>query len=121
VTEDEVFSFARNTIRSVWALELLLLLQQDRQRSWRIADLVLELRSSNAVIVPCLDALKSAGLVAGETDAGFRYAPINEELDIVSGELARIYATRPMALAKAIMRTPNEKLSIFSDAFKLKD
>lgn len=121
MTEDEIFAFARNRIRSAWALELLLLLRQDRARTWGIADLVRELRSSEAVIVPCLDALKSEGLVDGVAEEGFRYQPASEDLDAACGELAKLYASRPMALAKAIMKAPNEKLSIFSNAFKLKD
>lgn len=121
MTEDEIFSFASNKIRSAWALELLLLLRRDRARSWSIADLVLELRSSQAVIVPSLDTLKSEGFVGGAVEEGFRYQPVSPELDALCGELAKLYASRPMALAKAIMKTPNEKLSIFSNAFKLKD
>jgi hypothetical protein len=121
VTEDDIFSFARNKIRSAWALELVLVLRRDRTRSWSVADLVRELRSSEAVIVPCLDTLKSEGRVDGRTGEGFRYHPASEELDAACGELAKLYASRPMALAKAIMKVPNEKLSIFSNAFKIKD
>ncbi len=80
-----------------------------------------ELRSSDAVINPCLDGLKAAGLVVPEPEGRFRYAAASPELDVITGELARMYAVRPMAIAKAIMRAPNEKLRIFSDAFKLKD
>jgi hypothetical protein len=120
VTEDDIFAFARNTIRSVWALELLLLLHKVPARGWGVPDLVRELRSSDAVIVPCLEVLKSAGLVAEEV-RGWHYAPATAELDATVAELAKIYAAKPMALAKAIMRAPNEKLTIFSDAFKLKD
>lgn len=121
MTEDEVFSFSSNRIRSVWALELILLLRRDRTRAWAVADLVRELRSSDAVIVPCLDVLKSEGFVGGDIAEGFRYAPASEELDAMCGEVAKLYASRPMALAKAIMKTPNEKLSIFSNAFRLRD
>jgi hypothetical protein len=32
-----------------------------------------------------------------------------------------VYAAKPMAVAKAIMSAPNDKLRIFADAFKLKD
>lgn len=120
MTEDDIFSFARNKIRSAWALELLLLLRQD-PRSWSTSDLVRELRSSETVIVPCLAVLKSEGLVGGAEEEGFRYQPVSEDLDAACGELAKLYASRPMALAKAIMKVPNEKLSIFSNAFKLKD
>lgn len=121
VTEEQVFAFARDTIGSVWALELLLVLQRDQQRTWDVDGLVLELRSSEAVIVPCLAKLKTAGLAIEQDDKTFRYEARTPALDHICRELARIYANRPMALAKAIMRAPNEKLSVFSNAFKLKD
>lgn len=121
MTEDQVFDFARETIKSVWALELLLLLHRDAGRAWSSGELVRELRSSDAVIVPCLDGLKAAGLVVAEGEGRFRYSAASPQLDTATGELSKIYAVRPMAIAKAIMRTPNEKLRIFSDAFKLKD
>lgn len=121
MTEDDIFSFARNKIRSAWALELLLLLHQDPARNWSASELVRELRSSETVIVPCLAVLKSEGLVSGAEEEGFRYQPASEDLDAACRELAKLYASRPMALAKAIMKVPNEKLSIFSNAFKLKD
>jgi hypothetical protein len=35
--------------------------------------------------------------------------------------LQETYAARPMAVVKAIMTAPNEKLRVFSDAFRLKD
>ena len=120
MTEDDIFAFARNTIRSVWALELLLLLHKTPARGWSVGDLVRELRSSDAVIVPSLETLRSAGLAADD-NRGWQYAPATGELSAMVAELAKIYATKPMALAKAIMRAPNEKLTIFSDAFKLKD
>lgn len=121
MTEDQVFAFARNTIRSVWALELLVLLHRDFGRDWDVAELILELRGSEAVILPCLEHLQEAGLVTGDPSGRFRYAASSEELDAAAGELAKLYANRPMALAKAIMRAPSDKLTIFSDAFKFKD
>jgi DNA-binding IclR family transcriptional regulator len=121
VTDDQVFSFARNTIRSVWALELLLLLHRHPARRWSSAELVRELRSSEAVLLPCLETLKAAGLVGEEEKGRFGYIAANPELDAMTEGLARIYATSPIALAKAIMRAPNEKLALFSDAFKFRD
>lgn len=121
MTDDQVFSFARNTIRSVWALELLLLLHRHPARHWSSDELVRELRSSEAVLLPCLEILKAAGLVEDRRNGSFGYAATSPELDAMTEELARIYATSPIALAKAIMRAPNEKLSLFSDAFKFRD
>ena len=121
VTEDEVFAFARDTIRSVWALELLLILRRQPGVSWSGDDLVRELRGSDQVITSCLQHLAHAGLISSDSEGRHRYAPASAELDAVCLKLERIYATRPMALAKAIMRSPNENLRVFSDAFKLKD
>jgi DNA-binding IclR family transcriptional regulator len=121
VTEDQIFAFARDKIRSVWALELLLLLHRNPARRWSAEELVRELRSSEALINSCLDSLKAAGLVSDESDGSFRYAPATPELGTACNELAKVYAARPMSLAKAIMRLPSDKLRIFSDAFKLKD
>ena len=121
MTDDEIFSFAQKKLGSAWALELLLLLYQNPSRTWRHEDLVRELRSSLAVITPCVAALKSAGLVAEDKDGGVRYQAANAELEASTAALARLYASAPMAVAKAIMRAPNDKLSIFSNSFKLKD
>ena len=120
MTDDQVFAFARNTIRSVWALELLLLLHRDPARDWSSDELVRELRSSDGVILPGLETLKSAGLVDERAKGRFGFAAANRELDAMTNELAKVYATSPIALAKAIMRAPNEKLSIFSNAFKFR-
>lgn len=121
MTDDQIFSFARNTIRSVWALELLLLLHRYPTRGWSSDELVRELRSSQAVILPSLETLKAAGLVAEREKGNFGYAAATPDLDAMTEELAKVYATSPIALAKAIMRAPNEKLAIFSDAFKFRD
>src|SRR5687768_17487272 len=42
VNENDVLAFVQRSIKSVWALELLLLLRRDRQRTWRPEDMVLE-------------------------------------------------------------------------------
>ena len=121
MTDDDVLAFVQKSIKSVWALELLLLLRRDRQRFWPIGDLVRELRSSESAVEGALDSLRSTGFVS--TDAGelYRYGPGSAELDGIAARIEVIYAAKPMAVAKAIMSAPNDKLRIFADAFKLKD
>jgi hypothetical protein len=121
VTEDEVLAFVQRSVKSVWGLELLLLLRRERQKSWRVADLVLELRSSEAAVDVALDGLRGAGFVSAEAEDLYRYAPASPELDEVAGRIDAVYAAKPMAVAKAIMSAPNDKLRIFADAFRLKD
>jgi hypothetical protein len=120
VTDEEIFAFVRTSVRSVWALELLLLLRRDPQRAWRSDELVRELRSSPAIVQEELTALRTARLV-GEADGCFRYQPLAPALDALVNGLQTAYAARPMAVVKAIMAAPNDKLRIFSDAFRLKD
>jgi hypothetical protein len=120
VTDEEIFAFVRTSVRSVWALELLLLLRRHPGRAWHPEELVLELRGSPAIVQEELAGLRSAGLVV-EADGRYRYGPASPATDALAAALQETYAARPMAVVKAIMAAPNEKLRIFSDAFKLRD
>jgi hypothetical protein len=119
VNEDEVLAFVQKSIKSVWALELLLLLRRNRQRAWSTKDLVLEMRSSEAAVAEALSGLRGIGFVSAESD-GFRYESSNPDLDRISGSIEELYSTKPLAVAKAIISAPNDKLRLFADAFKLK-
>ncbi len=121
MTEDEVLAFIQRSIKSVWALELLLLLRRERDRAWPTAELVRELRSSDAAVTEAAAGLKSAGFLTTEGGELVRYWPASPELDRIAGEIETIYAAKPIAVVKGIMSAPNEKLRIFADAFKLKD
>ena len=118
MTDEEIFAFIRASVRSVWALELLMLLRRDPARAWHPDELVRELRGSPAIVQEELAGLRSAGLV-GEADGRYRYGPASAAQDGLAGALQETYAARPMTVVKAIMAAPNEKLRIFSDAFKL--
>jgi DNA-binding IclR family transcriptional regulator len=121
VTEDELLKFVQNSIKSVWALEMLLLFRRERQRAWDAGDLVRELRSSDSAVAEALTALHSAGFVTVTADGRYHYGAALPEMDDIAAQIERLYGERPLAMAKAIMSAPNEKLRIFSDAFKLKD
>jgi len=121
VKEEAVFRFLSGSIRSVWALELLVLLRRGRARSWDPDGLVRELRGSQFVVSEAIHNLKHAGLVAQDAEGLTRYQPATAELDDICDAIEALYAAKPMAVIKAIANAPNEKLRIFSDAFKLKD
>jgi hypothetical protein len=120
VTEENLIAFIRTHVTSVGALELLLLLRRERDRDRDAADLVRELRSSPAVVADALGALKKAGLVRESADGRHRYAPSTAELEAAAAGVQELYAVKPLAVVKAIVTAPNEKLRIFSDAFKFK-
>ena len=121
MTDDDVLAFVQNSVKSVWALELLLLLKRERQRSWAIDELVRELRSSEAAVSGALESLRTAGFVATEPVELYSYGPASADLDQMAEHIQAVYAAKPMAVAKAIMSAPNDKLRIFADAFKLKE
>jgi predicted transcriptional regulator of viral defense system len=109
-----------HSLRSLWAIELLLLLHSRQQQRWSIDDLVVELRSSRSLIDGLLSRLHDIGLVERLADGAYRYRPSSPELEALVVELARLHAERPLAIAQAIHGGPDDKLRAFSDAFKLK-
>lgn len=121
MSEDDLLSFVTASIRSVWALELLLLLKGNPQQSWTSDRLILELRSSPVVIADALASLTGAGLVIEDVGQTYRYGAASTALDRLVSELEHLYAARPTTVVKAIVASPTDKLRAFSDAFKLKD
>jgi hypothetical protein len=120
LNEDEIYLFIQQSIGSVWALELLLLLRRTAPRVWSKDELVREIRGSDSIVQDALTRFSTLGLVAA-TDGRHEYRPAGPELAGLVDEIARIYAAKPVSVIKAIMSAPNEKLRIFSDAFRLKD
>ena len=120
MTEEEIYAFVRDSIGSVWALELLLLLRRGDDRVWSSAELVRELRSSDTAVAGCLTKLVGLGIVSS-SEAGYRYQPSSSQLAHAVDELQKLYSAKPISVMKAIMTAPNEKLRIFSNAFRLKD
>lgn len=117
--EDDVVALIRSSIRSVWALELLLVLRRDRQE-WAERELVRELRGSTALVRDGIAALGAAGLV-GECRANATvYRPRTRSLDELAGKLALAYEQTPVAVVKAIAAAPDERIQTFADAFRFK-
>lgn len=118
--DDDVLSFLRTSIRSVWTLELLLLLWRAQERAWSAEELVRELRASDSIVLDGLAALQAAGLVVSVGKNGFRYTPASSVLDGLVQRLAQLYRERPMAVTKALFASPERNLQTFADAFRLK-
>ena len=115
---EKLLRFVESSFRSVWALELLLILKRDR-RTWPSAELVSTMRASELVVSKALDALMSAGLVSADQD-GATYMPINGEVAKCVDELEQLYAARPDAVRRAIVSASASSASAFADAFRLR-
>jgi hypothetical protein len=118
VISDDLLSFIRASIRSTWALELLLFMRKQAPRASAPDDLVRALRATPALIGSCLTQLQTAGLVVREESGAWRYAPASPALDQLTAELEAVYAERPVAIVNAIMTTPTDRLRSFADAFR---
>lgn len=121
ISEDTVLAFAASVFKSVWALELLLVLKRDAARVWEAAELIRELRSSQVVVADALGGLLAAGLITEQESGRYRYRPVSAEIDDLVSELQKIYAVKPAAVIREIVTTPNRKLQQLSDAFKFKE
>jgi hypothetical protein len=118
-SEEDILEFAGGSFRSIWALELLLTLRRSARR-WTPADIIKELRSSRVVVIEALNNLNVAGLVVQEDNGDYRYGGIGQIEQMVS-ELERLYAIKPGLVMRSIVNSPNTKLQILSDAFRIKE
>ena len=118
--DQDLLSFIHSSVRSVWALEVLLLLRRERERGWTAETLARELRANERLVTEVLAGFETAGLVACEA-GGCAYAPAAPVLDQLCARLEAAYRERPVAVVKAIMAAPKDKLQIFADAFRFRN
>jgi len=118
--KQEIFAFIRSHFRSVWALELLCFLRQNRDRALSRAEMVAGLRGSDLVVVQSVESLAAAGLVAAGADGSARYDPASAELDELVARTQTLYAERPDAVRRMIVAAGNPGLAAFADAFRLR-
>lgn len=119
-SEDEVSSFIRATFRSVWALELLCFLRQNRDRAHSHEEMVAGLRGSDLVVTQSLEALAAGGLVLVEADQSARYSPASGKLDTLVEQAEALYVRSPDAVRRTIVAASNPGITAFADAFKLR-
>ncbi len=113
----DLVAFIRGHVRSVWALELLLLLRSNPAARWSSAALVRELRASTKLVQENLAGFERDGLAAQDAE-GWRFAPATSLLEELTGRLAALYRERPMATIALISRI--DPVQSLADAFKLK-
>src|SRR5687768_949097 len=97
---DELSSFIAASFRSVWAIELLLLLKRE-DRACEVDELVTMLRASPEVVARALETLVAAGL-AGNQGATARYIPVSERIAALVEEAERFYGSHPDRVRRII-------------------
>ena len=113
-----VTRFIQSSFRSVWSLELLLLLKRDR-KPWTENAIVEALRASQLVVSQALESLVAAGLVTVSDNGRGDHSPVSGDVAKLIEETEALYAKRPDAVRRLIVAASKPGLTAFADAFKL--
>ena len=117
---EDVERFIRKHVRSVWALEILLLIYRNRERSWTAHELNRELRSSPQLVVDVLLKFERSELITRAAGERYQWNDATPELKRLVAHLAEAYATYPFSVIEAIYSTQVEQIQALADAFKIK-
>lgn len=115
---EDVVLFVTTNLRTVWALELLMLLRGAPDQIWTPAGLTAELRANLAMVDDILRRLEGLGLV-GRDGEGWRYRPVQPDLDDLCAQTEQAYRQKPFAMISLIYRSAGP-LHDLADAFRLK-
>jgi hypothetical protein len=115
--DPELSAFVREHLRSVWAVELLLLLRRDPAHCWRSEILVAELRASTNLVRDVLAGFERSGLAVCDDAGCWRYAPAAQALDELAARLEQAYRERPVAIINLIA-SRGDPIQGLADAFK---
>ena len=114
----KVARFIQSSFRSVWSLELLLLLKRD-EGPWTREALVSALRASDLVVSQALASLVTAGLAAIDAEGRARYTPLSDDVAKLVAETETLYISRPDMVRRLIIAASTPGITAFADAFKL--
>ena len=115
----ELRAFIGRHVASLEALEVLLLLFEQRDRDWTAAEINAQLRSQESSIAKWLRALVAAGLAVAAGDR-HRFAARDAHNGELVRALAAAYRLRRTKVIEFIFSQPNENLRSFVRAFDLR-
>lgn len=120
-SREQLAEFIRSTFRSVWSLEILLLLKRE-PRAWTVEEIVTTLRASQLVVAKCIQSLTAAGLVSPESEQSVIYRPVGQDLSDRVEEAEALYARQPDAVRRLIVASSSGfSLTDFANAFRWRD
>jgi hypothetical protein len=116
---DALVAFVREHVRSVWALELLMLMKRQPERGWTAEELVRELRAAMGLVSDNLHRFERSGLVVRLDDGRYGFRPAAPVLQELCDELEAAYRQRPVAVVNLIA-APRDPLQSLADAFRFR-
>ena len=117
-SNEELSSFIASSFPSVWSLELLLLLKNER-RQWTPDELISRLRASDLVVTQALDSLVAAGL-ASTDETGASYMPVSKRVADLVDHAEELYSLKPDAVRRTIVTSSSSGIAAFAEAFRLR-
>jgi hypothetical protein len=120
VLSEQLLKFIQTNVRTIWALEMLLLMCRNPGRLWTPDELNRELRSSVGLVHDILSKFEHAGLVQRDADDRYRWAPSTAESQDAAQQLVSTYSTHPFSVIKAITEVQTARIQTLADAFKIK-
>lgn len=118
-SSEEISRFISASFRSVWSLELLLLLKAKPGYHHR-DELVSHLRASELIVEQAVNSLVAAGLVGVDESDGAAYMPVSPDVARMVDQTADLYIRKPDAVRRMIVSSSAPGLSAFADAFRLR-
>jgi len=112
--------FIRSVFRSIWSLELLLVLRGRPEHEWSQEELIATLRASEQVVTQSKEDLLAAGLIIINDAGRVRYSPASTELEASVEAAAELYAAKPTAVRRLLVSGADDSVSSFADAFRIR-
>jgi hypothetical protein len=116
---EPVRAFLSGRIDSVEQLEILLLLHQSPERSWRVEDVAAALYRHPDSIGRRLANLQLQGLLRRDDSAAYSYAPTAGFAPAVDA-VAAAYRERRVSVVALIASRPMDNVRAFSEAFRVR-
>jgi hypothetical protein len=117
--DDDLKRFISGSFRSVWSLELLLLLKRDPSPHDQEA-MISNLHGSTLVVSQALDCLVAAGLVSVDEAGRATYQPVTRELASLVDQAEEFYARKPDAVRRLIVVGTATGLTAFAGSFRFR-
>jgi hypothetical protein len=120
---EELRSFIQETIPTLDAAELLLVLAAVPEREHTVDSIIEAMHPTvvtDSAIRRYLQQFQSQGLVRVRENDAVQYAPATPELDGAVRTLTRVFNERPVTLVRIIYGPKDEKIRSFAEAFRIK-
>lgn len=119
-TDRDIEEFISDSFSSVWDLELLSLLLEDRDSPKTTVELVERMRASDLVVEQGVKSLVAVGLATLDSDNRLAFQPASEQLAECAVRASEFYRRFPGRTRRLMIARQSPGLTAFTDAFRLR-